>query len=147
MTTTVHAGMRFAKMLYLVAAALAGIVALDLVERNAGCTIDVCKTASLEAFRFWYWLAAVPALCIVSGVLGYLSPSKAWIWGLAPMAAQWVWEVPGSSVGNGNLGPFAYVVVLIGYALSAIPSIIVAEIAASVSRRRKMAERPATLSP
>jgi hypothetical protein len=124
------------------AGALAGVVALVLVRRNTGCTLDVCKTAgSLEAFQFWYWLAATPALCIVSAVLGYLSPSKAWIWGLVPLAAQWVWEVPGSSVGTGNLGPFAHVVVLAMYALSAIPSVIAAEIAAFLSRRAARADR------
>jgi len=66
---------------------------------------------------------------------------------LLPLAAQWVWDVPGSSVGTGNMGPFAHLVVLVMYALSAIPSIIAAEIAAYVSRRKRMAGQPVTSSP
>jgi hypothetical protein len=147
MTTTVRSGMRFTKVFYLATAALAGIVAIVLVRRGTACTVDVCTTASLEAFRVWYWLAAIPALCIVSAALGYLSPSKAWIWGLVPLAAQWVWDVPGSSVGTGNMGPFAHLVVLAMYALSAIPTIIAAEIAAHVSNRKRMTGRPLTSSP
>jgi hypothetical protein len=123
------------KVLLLGAAALAGIAALVLVERHTGCSSSSCKMAgSLEAFRFWYWLVAIPALCIMSGIFGYLSPGKAWIWGLTPLAAQWAWEVLGSSIGTGNLG--AHVVVLVQHALSAIPGVIVAEIGAYVSRRK-----------
>ena len=124
------------KLLLLAAAALAGIATFILVERHTGCFSISCATAgSLEAFRLWYWLAAIPVLCIMSGILGYLSPGKAWIWGLTPLLAQWAWEVPGSSIGTGNLGPFAHVVVLMQYALSAIPGAVVAEIGAYLSRR------------
>src|SRR6267142_3139431 len=112
------------KVLLLGAAALAGIAALVLVERHTGCSSSSCAMAGAhEAFRFWYWLVAIPALCIMSGLLGYLSPGKAWIWGLTPLAAQWVWEELGSSIGTGNLGPFAHVVVLVAYALSTIPGV------------------------
>ena len=137
MPAIIHSGMPFAKVLYLAMAALAGILAVVLVTLNTGCSIDDCIGASLEAYRIWYWLVAIPGLCIVSASLGYVSPRKAWIWGLAPLAAQWLWEVLGSTtVGTGNLGPFAHVVVLATYALSAIPGIIVAEIAAYVSKRK-----------
>ena len=139
MTTLVPLGMRFAKLLYFAAAALAGIAVLVLARRITGCGFDVCTTASLEAFRFWYWLAAIPALCVVAAVLGSLSPGKAWIWGLVPLAAQWIWDVAGSSVGTGNLGPFAHVVVVVMYTLSAIPGVIAAEIAAYVSRSKRTA--------
>ena len=139
--------MRFAKVFYVGTATLAGILAIVLVRRSTGCTVDVCTTAEMEAFRLWYWLAATPALCIVAAALGYRSPRKAWIWGLLPLAAQWLWDVPGSSVGTGNMGPVAHLVVLIMYALSAIPSVIAAEIAAYVSRRKRMAEQPVPSSP
>lgn len=147
MTAIEHSEMRFAKLFYVGTAALAGIVAIVLVGWGTGCRMDGCTTEETEAFRFWYWLAATPALCIVAAVLGYRSPRKAWVWGLLPLAAQWVWDVPGSSVGTGNMGPFAHVVVLVMYALSAIPSIIAAEIAAHVSRRKRMAGQPVTSSP
>ena len=125
------------KVLLLGAAALAGIAALVLVERSTGCSSSSCTTAGAhDSFRFWYWLVAIPALCIMSGILGYLSPSKAWIWGLTPLAAQWAWEAVGSSIGTGNLGPFAHVVVLVQYTLSAIPGVLVAEIGAHISRRK-----------
>jgi len=146
MTTIDHSEMRSAKVFYVGTAALAGIVAIVLVRRGTGCTVDVCTTAEMEPFRFWYWLVATPALCIVSAALGYRSPRRAWIWGLLPLAAQWLWDLPGSSVGAGNMGPFAHVVVLIMYVLSAIPSVIAAESAAYVSRRKRMAEQPAMSS-
>jgi len=114
--------------------ALAGVLAIALVAWN---------TDSLAAFRAWYWLAAIPAICIMSAVLGYRIPRHAWRWGVAPLLGQWLWEVlaSGAQIGTGNLGPFAQVVVFVAYALTAIPCIAAAEIGAFLSRRAARADR------
>jgi hypothetical protein len=113
-------------------AAVAGITSIALVAWGAG--------TSLPVFRFWYWLAAMPALCTLSAVLGYLVPTHAYRWGLAPILGQLLWQyyAEGSQIGVGNLGPFAHVVVLLTYALTAIPCVATAEIAAYLSRSRSI---------
>jgi hypothetical protein len=111
-------------------AALIGVLAIVLVTWNTGL---------LEAFRFWYWLVAIPALCIVSAALGYWVPNHAWRWGVAPLFGQWLWELfSGSQIGAGNLGPFAHVIVVAMYALTAVPCVIAAEAAAYFGRKRTM---------
>jgi hypothetical protein len=114
--------------------ALVGALAIVLV---------VWATDSTTAFRAWYWLAAIPALCILSAVLGYRIPRHAWRWGVAPLLGQWLWEVlpSGTQIGMGNLGPFAQMVVFAEYALTAVLCIAAAEIAAYLSRRAGRADR------
>lgn len=114
--------------------ALVGALAIVLV---------VWTTDSTAAFRAWYWLAAIPALCILSAVLGYWVPRHAWRWGVAPLLGQWLWEVlpSGTQIGMGNLGPFAHMVVFAEYALTAVLCIAAAEIAAFLSRRAGRADR------
>jgi hypothetical protein len=120
--------------LLFIGTALVGAVAIALVVWNTG---------SPAAFRAWYWLAAIPALCIVSAVLGYWIPRHAWRWGMAPLLGQWLWEIlaSGTQIGTGSLGPFAHVVVFVGYALTAVLCIVAAEIAAFLSRRAARVER------
>jgi hypothetical protein len=120
--------------LLFIGTALVGAMAIALVDRNTG---------SPAAFRAWYWLAAIPALCLVSAVLGYWIPQHAWRWGVAPLLGQWLWELlaSGTQTGTGNLGPFAHVVVFVGYALTAVFGIVAAEIAAFLSQRRARANR------
>lgn len=112
-------------------AALIGVLAIVLVTWNTG---------PLEAFRFWYWLVAIPALCIVSAALGYWVPNHAWRWGVAPLFGQGLWELfaSGSQIGAGNLGPFAHVIVFVMYALTAVPCVIAAEAAAYFGRKPAM---------
>jgi hypothetical protein len=115
-----------------VLALLAGILSVALVAWGTG--------SNISAFRFWYWLVAVPGLCIGTAVLGYLVPTHAYRWGLAPILGQWLWQyyAEGSQIGFGNLGPFAHVVVFLSYALTAIPCIATAGIAAYLSRLRSI---------
>jgi len=119
-------------------AALAGLLAIIVVEHSTG---------SIEAFRLWYWLAAMPALCIVSAILGYANPHHAWRWGVIPLLAQWLWQLYGeeSQIGTGNLGPFAHVVIFAMYVLAAVPCVLAAEIAAYFARKHR-ADREAAKS-
>ena len=110
-------------------AALAGIVAPVLVEWLVSPR-DVWKT---------FLVTAVPALCVVSAILGYVWPRKAWQWGLTPFLAHAIWQVlgPYSTVKWGNLGPIPYVFPFYSAVLLAIPAIIAAEVAAYIARRRQ----------
>ncbi|MEJ0075535.1 MAG: hypothetical protein WDO17_08820 [Alphaproteobacteria bacterium] len=93
------------------------------------------------SFQSWYWLVVMPGMCAVAAGLGFQFPRHAWRWGAALLFGQWIWVIftQGSQIGIGNLGPFAHVVVFAQYALSAIPCIIAAEIAAYWSRSRSAA--------
>jgi hypothetical protein len=113
------------KVLLLGIAALAGPVAFVSVE---------WLVSPRDAF-----VTAVPALCVVSAILGYLWPRKAWQWGLTPFLAQAIWYVlgPTSTVKWGNLGPISYVFPFYAAVLAAIPAMIAAEVAAYIARRRQ----------
>jgi hypothetical protein len=84
-------------------------------------------------------LTALPVLCALAAVLGYLWPRKAWQWGLAPFLATAVWNVAGpyATLRWGNLGPIPYLFPFYIAALAAIPAITAAELAAYVARRRQ----------
>jgi hypothetical protein len=94
-----------------------------------------------EVYQIRYVVTALPALCALAAVLGYLWPRKAWQWGLAPFLATAVWNVAGpyATVRWGNLGPIPYLFPFYIAALMAIPAIIAAELAAYVARRREKA--------
>ena len=113
------------KVLLLGIAALAGIVTFVLVE---------WLVPSRNAF-----VTALPALCVVSAILGYVWPRKAWQWGLTPFLAHAIWQVLGPySHGKwGNLGPIPYVFPFYAAVLAAIPAMIAAEVAAYIVRRRQ----------
>jgi hypothetical protein len=91
-----------------------------------------------EVHQIRYILTALPCLCALTAILGYLWPRKAWQWGLTPFLAAAIWNVAGpyATVKWGNLGPTPYVFPFYVAALAAIPAIFVAELAAYAARRR-----------
>ena len=91
-----------------------------------------------EVYQIKYILTALPAMCALAAILGYLWPRKAWQWGLAPFLATALWNVAGpySTVRWGNLGPIPYVFSFFAATGAAIPAIIAAELAAYTARRR-----------
>ena len=113
------------KVLLLGIAALAGIVTFGLVK---------WLVPSRDAF-----VIAVPALCVVSAILGYVWPRKAWQRGLTPFLAHAIWQVlgPYTTVKWSNLGPIPYVFPFYSAVLLAIPAMIAAEVAAYIARRRQ----------
>ena len=123
-----------------------GFLALCLPRRHV-LLLGTAALAGIVAFVLVKWLApsrdafvtAVPALYVMSAILGYVWPRKAWQWGLTPFLAQAIWGVlgPYSDVKWGNLGPLPYVIPFYGAALFAIPAIIAAEVAAYIARRRQ----------
>lgn len=91
-----------------------------------------------EVYQIRYALTALPSLCALAALLGYLRPRQAWQWGAAPLLATAVWNVvgPDAAVSWGNLGPLPYLFPFYLAALAAIPAIMAAELAAFIARRR-----------
>jgi hypothetical protein len=121
------------RVLLLGIAAVLGVVAQALVD-----WWTPAKTPG-EVYQIRYMLTALPVLCALAAVLGYLWPRKAWQWGLAPFLATAVWNVAGpyATLRWGNLGPIPYLFPFYIAALAAIPAITAAELAAYVARRRQ----------
>ena len=118
------------QLLLLGIASVAGIVATMLFDWR------VPQRPSEVMYQVIYLISAQ---CLVSAILGYLWPWKAWQWGLMPFLADAIWQVVGpySTVGWGNLGPIPYVFPFYTVVLLAIPAIIAAEVAAYIARRRQ----------
>jgi hypothetical protein len=76
-----------------------------------------------------YFQVGIPAVCLLSSILGYLSPDRAWRWGVVPMIAQQAWML--ATQGVGNLLPLG---IIVGGIL-AIPSILTARLGAFIHRR------------
>jgi hypothetical protein len=114
------------QLLLLGLAAMAGIVAPVLVDWRA----------SQGVVQLIYLIAA---LCVVSAILSYLWPWKAWQWGLMPFLADAIWYVlgPYSTVASGNLGPIPYIFPFYSAVLMAILPIVAAELVAYLTRRHQ----------
>ena len=125
------------QVLLLGIAAALGIVAAVLVDSWAPA-----KTPG-EVYQIRYMLTALPSLCALAAVLGYLWPRKAWQWGLMPFLATAIWNVAGpyATVRWGNLGPIPYLFPFYIAALAAIPAIVAAELAAYIARRRQKSRK------
>lgn len=119
------------KLLLLGIAFVAGIVAQILFDWWTP------KNAPGEVYQIRYVLTVLPSLCALAAMLGYLWPRKAWQWGLVPFLATAIWNVAGpySTVSWGNLGPIPFVFPFYVAALTAIPAVIAAELAAYIARR------------
>jgi hypothetical protein len=131
------------QLLLLAVAVVVGITAEVLVD--AWTPVN----APGEMYQIRYLLTALPALCALAAILGYLWPRKAWQWGLTPFLAGALWNVAGpySTRKWGNLGPIPYLFSFYAAAGAAIPAIIAAELAAYVARRRRQRrnDRPSAL--
>jgi hypothetical protein len=125
------------QVLLLGIAAALGIVAAVLVD-----WWTPAKTPG-EVYQIRYMLTALPSLCALAAVLGYLWPRKAWQWGLMPFLATAVWKVAGpyATVRWGNLGPIPYVFPFYIAALAAVPAIVAAELAAYIARRHQKSRK------
>jgi hypothetical protein len=76
-----------------------------------------------------YFQFGIPALCLVSLVMGYLSPDRAWRWGAIPLGAQTAWMF--ATQGFGNLWPLGLIV----SGIFAVPPILAARLGAFIHRR------------
>ena len=78
----------------------------------------------------WYFLVSIPAVCIVSAVLGFVEPRGAWRWGVVPLVGQFSWML--FTQGPGNLLPLGVVM----FGVLSVPSIITARIGAFLGSKR-----------
>jgi hypothetical protein len=129
------------------ALALAAILALFLPRRQL-LLLGIAAVAGIVAPVLFDWRAShgavqvvylIPALCVVSAILSYLWPWKAWQWGLMPFLADALWYVlgPYSTVAPSNLGPIPYIFPFYSAVLMAILPIVVAELTAYFTRRHQ----------
>jgi hypothetical protein len=78
----------------------------------------------------WYFLVSIPVVCIVSAVLGFVEPRRAWRWGVVPLVGQFSWML--FTQGPGNLLPRGVVM----FGVLSVPSIITARIGAFLGSKR-----------
>jgi hypothetical protein len=78
----------------------------------------------------WYFLVSIPVVCIVSAVLGFVEPRRAWRWGVVPLVGQFSWML--FTQGPGNLMPLGVVM----FGVLSVPSIITARIGAFLGNKR-----------
>jgi hypothetical protein len=126
---------------------LAAVLALFLPRRQL-LLLGIAAVAGIVAPVLFDWrafqgVAQVPylisALCVVSAILSYLWPWKAWQWGLMPFIADAIWYVlgPYSTIASGNLGPIPYIFPFYSAVLMAILPIVTAELVAYFTRRHQ----------
>lgn len=129
------------------ALASAAILALFLPHRQL-LLLGIAAVAGIVAPVLFNWRASqgvvqviylISALCVVSAILSYLWPWKAWQWGLMPFLADALWQIMGpySTVHWGRLGPIAYIFPFYSAVLMAILPIVAAELVAYFTRRRQ----------
>src|SRR5215468_914051 len=130
-----------------IALALAAILALFLPRRQL-LLLGIAAVAGIVAPVLFDWRASqgavkviylISALCVVSAILSYLWPWKAWQWGLMPFLADAIWYVlgPYSTLASGNLGPIPYIFPFYSAVLMAILPIVAAELTAYFTRRHQ----------
>src|SRR5262249_26057940 len=132
------------------ALALAAVLALFLPRRQL-LLLGIAAAAGIIATMLFDWrttprhnyvhqlIYLILALCVVSAILSYLWPWKAWRWGVPPFLADAIWQVlgPYSTVAWGNLGPIPYIFPFYSAVLLAILPIGAAELVAYFTRRRQ----------
>ena len=109
-------------------------LALYLVLAVCGGIIWGLIAAATGRSEAWdtglYFSAGIPAVCILSFALGFFRPQRAWRWGVAPFAGQFVWMLVAQ--GAGNLLPLG----IIMFGVLSIPAIFTAQIGARIALRR-----------
>ncbi|MGC3975690.1 MAG: hypothetical protein QM771_15110 [Nitrospira sp.] len=76
-----------------------------------------------------YFTLGMPAVCLLSALLGYLEPNNPWRWGAAPLVGQALVMLLTHS--PGNLMPFG----ILMFGILALPSIVAAKIGALAAKR------------
>jgi hypothetical protein len=108
---------------------------LTVVAVAGGALIWALIAAASGRNEAWdsgaYFSIGIPAVCLLSFVLGFAAPERSWQWGVWPMVGQLGWAV--LSEGGGNLLPLG--VVLFG--VLSIPGIVAARLGAALARRRQ----------
>jgi len=72
----------------------------------------------------------MPAVCVLSLIIGYLAPSRSWRWGVEPCIGQFAWML--LTQGPGNLLPLG----IIMFGVLSVPSVLAARIGAVFGKKR-----------
>jgi hypothetical protein len=106
---------------------------LYLVALIGGAAVWILISAATGRREAWdsdlYFTLGMPAVCLLSLVLGLVEPSRPWRWGVLPLAGQFAWLLLAN--GPGSL----WVLGVIMFGVLSIPSIFTAWIGAALSRR------------
>jgi hypothetical protein len=81
-----------------------------------------------------YYAAGIPAVCVLSLILGYLAPNRPWRWGVEPCIGQFASML--LSQGPGSLLPLGVIM----FGVFSIPSVLAAQLGAAFGRRRAMGD-------
>jgi hypothetical protein len=84
-----------------------------------------------------YWLAAYPAMILMSGLMGYVVPKMPWRWGITVAIGQGLWVLFRTTLRSGmpNLWPIS----LGFFAFLALPCVGASLVGAWLRRRRGQA--------
>jgi hypothetical protein len=109
---------------------------LYLAAALGGAAVWIAITAATgrrEAWDSeWYFTLGIPAVCLLSLVLGYIEPHRPWRWGILPLAGQFAWMLVTN--GPGNLLPLGVIM----FGILSIPSIITAWVGSVIGRRIRL---------
>jgi hypothetical protein len=115
-----------------------------IVPSSIAATIGIAlwlATAALTGRReAWdasaYWTVAYPVALGACALLGYLYPSRAWLWAIVLFEAQFL----AMCIRNGEIGNL-WPLGLMLFAVLALPGVLVAQL---TSRRARQADPPST---
>ncbi|MBX3122125.1 MAG: hypothetical protein KF854_03550 [Nitrospira sp.] len=106
---------------------------LVVTAMTGGIVVWLLVSAFTHKREAWdsdlYFTLGLPAVCLLSALLGYLEPSKPWRWGAAPVAGQALVMLLTQS--PGNLLPLGIVM----FGVLALPSIVTAKMGAYAAKR------------
>lgn len=88
---------------------------LVIVAAAAGAAVWVAVAKLGGRREAWdsglYWALAMPSMMVLSGVLAWIAPRKAWRWAVVPFIGQFVAMV--AMAGGGGLWPLGLALMLV----------------------------------
>ena len=106
---------------------------LVVTAMTGGIVVWLLVSAFTHKREAWdsdlYFTLGLPAVCLLSALLGYREPNKSWRWGAAPVAGQALVMLLTQS--PGNLLPLGIVM----FGVLALPSIVTAKMGAYAAKR------------
>ena len=118
---------------------LAGLAAI-LVGVGVWVLVEIATGVEAWDHR-GYWTVGYPAMILVSGILGFSSPRRFWLWGLLIIGAQALWSF-GDRFGQATLLPFT--LLLLG--VMVLPCIVAAYFGAKLRLRRSKSNSGQTIN-
>jgi hypothetical protein len=106
---------------------------LYLASAIGGAAIWIAISAATGRREAWdsdlYFTLGIPAVCVLSLVLGFAEPTRPWRWGVLPLAGQFAWMLV--TAGPGNVLPLGVIM----FGILSVPSVITAWLGAAIARK------------